>query len=529
MPKVLFIIVLILISGIALFPQEKSKQNESLIPAEIQAILLEAGTLQPELTIDVYLKVISSGKIESKTKRKQLLEEIFYLSYNSKEKIRRKVIAFSGAVLTFRPTFISYAQENKLDALSLKVRIISEMMKIDRNRAFELFNEISPDLSLKPLSCQDFLMYEISDFYNLVGEVAKNSFTQEQIKQGRRITFLSSFVENITSSAQLSPIAKMLSSIDLTDDEKLNIVGSFNKSIRKISGDDRSFSYEMNFGETNKVVYYFSKKLFFGTALYDEFLKSYKDYLVKNLQGTRCQDNINFEKRNGKTLYGNENVTSSIKIPSYIYDANNYFYKDLPIAIDETKPYKIETTTFPVEYYTSPKASQIYSKLRKLRNWQEKEKTISEIRESLKWQETFSNLLEEIDEWEKADNESEIDLFHQKSLIYRLLLREAPSIALRERIVKKYLKLLNQNEIQKDFVSEWFLEFNDLRKEIGGIKDILQQERLSNIVKNTNNSIIHVYLELEKLLKLEKSNLIRSKSIFYLGVFVPISIFCENK
>jgi hypothetical protein len=225
MPKFLFIIVSILISRISSFPQQKSKQpQEYVLPADLQTILLEAGTLPPELTVDVRLKIISSGKIENKSKKKQLLEEAFYLSNDSKEKVRRKVIPFAGAVRDIRPTFISYAQNNKLDSLSLKIRIVSEMLKVDRVRAFELFNEISPDLSLKPLSCQDFLLYEVSDFYSLVGEVAENSFNQEQIKQGRRITFLSTYVESITSPSQLLPVVQMLLTVDLTGDEKLNLV-----------------------------------------------------------------------------------------------------------------------------------------------------------------------------------------------------------------------------------------------------------------------------------------------------------------
>ena len=104
-------------------------------------------------------------------------------------------------------------ENHELDTLSLQFRIVSEMMKIDRVRAFKLFNEISPDLSLKNLSCQDFLLYEISDFYVLVGEIAKNSFTQKQINQGLRSSFLLNYVENMNSSSQVLPIVKMLSSI----------------------------------------------------------------------------------------------------------------------------------------------------------------------------------------------------------------------------------------------------------------------------------------------------------------------------
>ena len=119
-------------------------------------------------------------------------------------------------------------------------------------------------------------------------------------------------------------------------------------------------------------------------------------------------------------------------------------------------------------------------------------------------QEKLSDLLEEIDEWGKADDEDEIDLFHQKSLIYRLLLRESPISVIGETIVRKHLKLLNQNEIQKEYTSEWFLEFKDLRTEISELKSKEQQQKLVAILENSNISAVNIYLNLEKILNVEK-------------------------
>lgn len=502
MAKFICTIVLSFILVFPAFSRKESKQpQEPVIPADIQTILLEAGTLRPELTIDIYLKLISSGKIKSKSKQKQMLEEAFYLSFNAKEKAPRKIIAFEGQILTIRPTFISYAHKYKLDALSLHSRIVSEMLRIDSVRAIQLFNEISPNLSLKPLSCRDILLYETSEFYNLVGKIARDSFTAEKIKQGQRIAFLSPYIENATSPSQISPIAKMLTSIELTNDEMLNLAGTFSKSLRKISDDDRSFSYEMNFSSTGRDIFEFSRRLFFSPALYDEFRKSYKDYLTKNLQGNRCRDNVEYEERTGKVV--SENGTKEIKLPFYFYEANKVFYSELPF--DELEPAEIEPFTFPSEYLRFGKSGQIFKEVRKLQNWEEENKTASEIKESLEWQQAFSELLEKIDEWEKSDGEDNLDIFHQKSLIYRVLLREAPNFVLRESVVKKRLKLLNQNEIQREFVLEWFLGFNDLLNEIREIKPKEVQQKLFDVLKNSNNTAIGIYLDLEKILKSEKN------------------------
>ncbi len=506
-PKSIEILLLIIVFSSNILSQTKpEKTKEILIPKNVEIMLLDARTIEPELTIDVYLKIIASGKIKNKKEIKKLLEDAFYLSFNTKEKVPRKITSFEGQVLTIRPTFISYSQKNNLDALTLQTRIVSEILKIDRVRAFELFNEISPNLLLKPLSCQDFLLYETSSFYELVGKIAEESFSSEQIKQGQRIAFLSPYIENMTSPSQVSPIIKIFLSTNLTNDEMLNLAEIFNKSLRKIFGDDRSFSYQMNFDSTGRDIFQLYRKFNFSPALYNELSCSYKDFLQKNLKGKRCQDTINYEIRTGKTINEPEKNEPEIKLPVYIAEANNILFKDLPISIEDINPSEIEKIEFPTEYFTNGKSKEIFRKIRSLQKWEEENKTLSEIKESQKWQEEFSKTLEFVNDLKELDNEDEIDIFHQKCLLLRLLLVESPNISFKEKVLNEYLKLLNNKQIEREYTPEWFLEFDDLKQEILEIKSVEEQEKLLGVVKNTNNSAIRVYLDLEKELNSKKNS-----------------------
>lgn len=80
----------IVLSFVLVFPafsQQKSKQpQEPTIPADIQTILLEAGTLRPELTIDVYLKLVSSGKLKAKPSKNKCLKKHFIFHSIQKKK-----------------------------------------------------------------------------------------------------------------------------------------------------------------------------------------------------------------------------------------------------------------------------------------------------------------------------------------------------------------------------------------------------------------------------------------------------------
>jgi hypothetical protein len=75
-----FVIIVVLATSFPVFFQLKTeKQKESPIPVELENIIINARALEPELTVDIFLKLAVSDKIKSKTKKKQLLEEAFYL------------------------------------------------------------------------------------------------------------------------------------------------------------------------------------------------------------------------------------------------------------------------------------------------------------------------------------------------------------------------------------------------------------------------------------------------------------------
>lgn len=466
-------------------------------PAEVRldGLLQDANQLPPELSIDVTLKALASARVSNAVKRR-ILDSAFYASFQTKTKVKRRVTVFDGQVLTFRESFISNAHKFDLDTLSLQIRIVSQMLKFDKRRAFELFNEIPKEILPKPLTCRDVLLYDVVNFYILLEKIADESFTLKQIEQGERTMFLSSYVEGMISPSQISSVAKMLISLPLTDEEMLNLAGVFSESLRRVGADDRSFSYEMNFGNLNQSIHELSRKLAARPELVSDIAASYRSFLTRNLRQKRCHDNVDFETRNGRPI-----DDPASRMPAYIHSVNQTFYKGTPISIEDIKPSEIDTQPFPAEYFSSGRSRQLLSKLRELQSVAAENETEGEIKQSDEWQTAFSSLLQSIEEWEESDSENGIDLFHQKCLILRLLLNEAPSPSLKERIVKVYLKLLSDSRIYKENTPEWFLEFSDLKREIVRLEEKGESERLESLIQNSNNSAIRVYADLDSYLK----------------------------
>lgn len=483
-----------------------SAQTNKIPPKPIQGseeldnFMAQARTLEPEFSTDILLRLISGGRITSASEKKKLLEEMFYTSSMAREDVPAKVTSYEGQVVTFRPTFRSYAFEQKLDALSLQVRIVSEMLKVDRYRALELFYQISPNLALKPLTCDDHMVYDLADFYGLVGKIAAESFSEDKILQNERAVFLGRYIAGMVSPAQISPIVKLLPSLHLTDDEALYVIGLFNKSLRKIDGDDRSFFFETRSGPAINGFYSLARKFAGSAALHNELLASYREYLTRNSSGIRCGDNVNWDNRQYEKLSVDKPEIEA-KLPYYVYDANRYYFSGNPISPDEIKPSKIIQVSLPKEYFNNGPSREALRKIRKLQHWKEDDIRASEAITSVKWDEAFSGALNAIISLDESHDDEEIDVFHQKCLLLTLLLREAPNISLKGNVVNEYLKILNNSRILREFPTEWFIQFHFLSIGVREIKAKDFQEKLFEIIDTANNPVIRAYRDLDKLLK----------------------------
>lgn len=107
----------------------------------------------PEVAADLLIRIAESNLVSDRQKRIELLEEAFRRSGDVQEKTRRKM--WTGAVDS-RGGYSSAAFDQQLDALSLRCRIVKEMLNLDTERARKLFLEI-PAIKLNEPACTQSL------------------------------------------------------------------------------------------------------------------------------------------------------------------------------------------------------------------------------------------------------------------------------------------------------------------------------------------------------------------------------------
>jgi hypothetical protein len=446
-------------------------------PFEIENLVNETRALPPEFAIDALLRIAASKLVADPDWKREILEEAFRLTSDLQNPLRQRAVYLPAAQVDTRSGYRSYAFDLRLDALSVKSRVVAEMLALDRNRALEMLSTISPKLPLKKLTCADSMVYDVAELYQLLEKVSKTAFNEKQIEQGDRLQLLLPFVENMTWPAQVAPIANLIVSLRLPLKELLPISDAFTGALKKISADDRSFTEAVVKDRMVRAVfdlYQFYRQRNFP---YKELLDALRGYLTRHLQGSRCQDTF---------------LSDGKEVPSYISDSSNFLYPDRPFTVDEARPLKLESGAVRISYYQTIEAAKLMKDYKSLPSDENDKPITDETKATTEWQQRMLDYLAELEEWKGTNENSEIDYFQQKCVLYFALAHLAPTGALKEKVISSYLKTLSQGEFQKDNRIEWLKYAHQLFKSINEAPGE-ERKRLSDLLTYSVDPALHLY------------------------------------
>src|SRR5579871_6685441 len=183
--------------------------------------------------------------------------------------------------------YLTRVYRQDLDAESLRVRAVTAMLIADASKARDLFQQI-PALNLPPLSCDDFTVYDVDDFYDLLGQVTAQAFSLKEIRQGDRAHFLARYIGGIHSAVEVTPAARLLATASIDDAEFQQVVTSFAGALIRISGDDRSFTEgARRAGPAILALVPLAQRRGISPLV---ILDAYRLFLVNNLSSLRCAD-----------------------------------------------------------------------------------------------------------------------------------------------------------------------------------------------------------------------------------------------
>jgi len=215
-----------------------------LIPAlfaaePFQSIADLAAGAPPEFTADALLRMVESNKLTDKNARRELVEQAFQLAASAK--FQAPMEGLTGATTDTRSASLSQAYGLKLDVLSLQSRAVRDMLPLDQLKARELFGQMATP-TLAPLTCDDALVYEPSEFYQALTAVVNGAFTPKEKAKELHFNLLLDTLGQVTSPFQLPPLATVIESAGVTAAQRQMLWARFNGLLEGMQPDARSFA-----------------------------------------------------------------------------------------------------------------------------------------------------------------------------------------------------------------------------------------------------------------------------------------------
>jgi len=225
-------IVLLLIP--AIFAAEPVK-----LPEPFRSIVDLAAAAPPEFTADALLRMVESGRLADKNARRDLVEQAFQLAASAKFGVQME--GLTGATADTRSGSLSRAYGLRLDVLSLQSRAVRDMLPIDQAKARELFGQMATP-TLAPLTCDDALVYEPSEFYQALTAVVNGAYTAKEKAKDLHFNLFLDALGQVTSPSQLPPLAAAIESAGVTAAQRQMLWARFDGLLESMQPDARSFA-----------------------------------------------------------------------------------------------------------------------------------------------------------------------------------------------------------------------------------------------------------------------------------------------
>jgi hypothetical protein len=433
-----------------------------------------ARSVPGEFAADALIRMASLESLE-KPRRIELLNLAFQRASEAQEPVKRQpaIVKVPGAA-----GFLTRAFAQDLDAMSLRLRSVESMEKLDKARASALFRQIPP-LALPKLKCSDFMVYSVAPYYQALERLGSSSQVLAQL-------------EGMSSPAEIGPASKLVAAASSDSDFQARLA-AFVRGLGKIAGDDRSFTFAGDLGP-QILPLVDAAKVHKVSPL--PMLEAYRLYLVRNEQTARCVDDDLMGPVDQQTF------VLSTGAPPVGGEGVNFFNEKLKtpplqaIQEQEVTPTRLQGVaeglrgcdnrdcqTAALQYNLlifDPESRTPYPPAHK---------------NSPEWQAQVKKLLEELAKMKPDTTVTPAQFYRQKTASYIDLLSLVPAGPLQEEVVKALVDFAQNNDFQRESRMEWFLPLNILLGKMA--LDPMGTGKSAPYLRQSKDPVVVMYAALE--------------------------------
>lgn len=452
----------------------------------IQSAIDMARGAPGEFAADALIRIAALEQVE-KPRKLELLEQAFHRAAEAQEPYKRRAAITN---VTGSAGFYNRAYDQDLDGLTLRLRAVQAMLPLDPRKARELFLDI-PRINLPKLKCEEFLVYDVSRYYEVLGAVAKQGFSAKEIEKGEPFRLVLLTAGAITSPVQVTPAARMIMAATLKDGDFQAVVSAFTSALGQIRGDDRSFTFAHS---TAPEIYAITEELKKRKMSPLPLLESYRLYLVSNLAADRCADD-NLMQSNAQA-FGLADTKTAAQT-----DDVEYFNLSLrmpPLHIIEAAeitPSKAEGIATGLRTCDDSECKAIAEQFRALMFQSNGMGYSTADRKSSEWQQKLQDFLNAVASWKESSDSTAAQFYRSKSGVYADLLNLVATPENQETVLRALLAFAQQNKFQVESRLQWFLPVNALLGR--AVLDPRGTGKLMEDFRNAADPVIAMYAQLE--------------------------------
>jgi hypothetical protein len=394
--------VLALILALAVAQAEIAK-----LPSAYQSLVDLARAAPPEFTADSLLRIVEQGKFLDKDARIDLIEDAFRSASAAKFQVRMD--GLPGTTTDTASGSLSRAYALKLDALSLESRAVRDMLPLDPVKARRMFTDIARPM-LPALTCDDALFYDLSDYYQALSAVVNGAFSQKERAKDDHLNFLSDYLGQAASPLELAPVATVIESISVTNQQRQGLWAHLGGLMETIQADDRSLSAAL-------------------PALTSMSLPEVQSSLEKYRQKNHgCEGDSAGSPANSKTSGAAAGASPKPRTP------------------------KLDS------YWQSPNSQQLLDPGKKLRFDKNNLPLTDADRATPEYQQQVSDYLNQLGGWTPDQEISEADYYHEKCTVLMALIELVPLGPDSDKIIADYVNFVGSSNLYQQSPAEWYVE-----------------------------------------------------------------------
>jgi hypothetical protein len=425
------------------------------LPEPYQSLVELARGAPPEFTADALLRIIEQGgrqgRLADKDARRDLIEEAFRSASAAKFPVRMQGLA--GTTTDTASGSLSRAYSLKLDALSLESRAVSDMLQLDSAAARKLFGDIARP-TLPQLTCDDALVYDLSDFYQTLNGVVNGTFTPKERAKDEHFNFLTDYLGQASSPLEVPPLALVVQSVGATVAQRQGLWARLGGLLENMQTDDRSFSSSLPLLDSLSVA---------------EMQASLAKYRQKSrgCESDSSSAPLNASKNAGQTT-------------------------PKPAAPKPATP-KLSA------YWQSANSQQLLQLGKKLR-FDSNNLPLSEAdRSTPEWQQQADDYLNQLADWTADQEPSEADYYHEKCTVLMSLIELVPPGPEDDKIISDYVGFISNSNLYQQSPAEWFLEPRALLDRFQTSKAM--RAKILETFQGSGNPVLGLEVALEKTLR----------------------------